>query len=168
MQDAEQVNINNDAVFRGLSVLRQPPAAWKPSLASCQTSRKTAAEGFRLEGKERVGWRRWGPGQNGGGGWGWGGPNTSLATHRCAATADECSGGNRGRNTHTDKFILSILQKKQFLENMSEELLLETNVRGHVRAQRGGGMRLRHSSADFVERPGAAAVTASHPRELLV
>lgn len=66
-----------------------------------------------------------------------GGANTSLATHRCAATADECSGGNRGRNPHTNKFILGFLQKKQFLANMSEELLLETCVRGHVRAQRG-------------------------------
>lgn len=43
----------------------------------------------------------------------------------------------RGVEIHTNKFILGILQKKQFLENMSEALLLGSNVRGHVRAQRG-------------------------------
>lgn len=43
----------------------------------------------------------------------------------------------RGAEIHTDKFILSILQKKQFLDNMSEELLLE-NQRARARARSQG------------------------------
>lgn len=113
MQEWERVNINNDAVFQGLSVLRQPSSCQpltdrKRSLAWCQISRKTPAKGLREQREKLAGlWRR-GLGQGWGGGW-----PTPHWPPTATPTADECSEGNmRKQNTWTQtskKLILSIL-----------------------------------------------------------